>query len=157
MGFTERVEALLEVVRNPVGTDYATFSHVDDGTYVFEAVDAPGDADQLRQLLQNLLDNPLEYTGDAPPRIEITAERDGSEWMISVHDEGIGIPPDDQDRIFEVFQRGHQRKDNGGTSIGLAQCRRLVEQHGGEIWVESTPGDGATFAFSLPAASSNDE
>ncbi|SDJ42653.1 PAS domain S-box-containing protein [Natronorubrum texcoconense] len=111
-----------------------------------------GDASQLRQLFQNLLQNAIEYSGDEPPRIEITAERAGCDWIVSVRDEGVGIDPDDTDRIFEVFQRLHTYEEHSGTGIGLALCRRIVERHGGEIWVESTPEDGTTFSFTLPTA-----
>ncbi|WP_339102731.1 PAS domain S-box protein [Haloterrigena salinisoli] len=110
-----------------------------------------GDADQLRQVFQNLLDNAIEYSGDEPPRIEITAERRGERWTVSVADEGIGLEADDQERIFDVFQRLHSREEHAGTGIGLALCERIVERHGGEIWVESEPGEGSTFAFTLPA------
>ncbi|WIV68394.1 PAS domain S-box protein [Natrialbaceae archaeon AArc-T1-2] len=110
-----------------------------------------GDGNQLRQVFQNLLDNAIEYSGDEPPRIHVSADRDGSEWIVSVRDEGIGIDPDDQERIFEVFQRLHTHGENDGMGIGLALCERIVERHGGEMWVESESGDGATFSFTLPA------
>ncbi|WP_226040675.1 PAS domain S-box protein [Natrinema sp. DC36] len=111
-----------------------------------------GDASQLRQVLQNLLSNALEYSGDEPPQVSVDAERRGREWVISVHDEGIGIDPDDQERVFEVFQRLHSREKYSGTGIGLALCQRIIERHGGEIWVDSESGAGATFSFVLPAA-----
>ncbi|WP_339106043.1 ATP-binding protein [Haloterrigena salinisoli] len=111
-----------------------------------------GDADQLRQLFQNLLDNAIEYSGDEPPRVELSVTRDGSEWIVSVRDEGIGVDPDDQQRIFEVFQRLHTHDEHAGTGIGLALCERIVERHGGEIWLESEPGEGSTFSVTLPAA-----
>ncbi|MDS0477908.1 PAS domain S-box protein [Natrinema sp. 1APR25-10V2] len=109
-----------------------------------------GDASQLRQVFQNLLSNALAYSGDEPPRVHIGAERRDSEWVISVEDEGIGIEPDEHERIFEVFQRLHSHEERDGTGIGLALCKRIVERHGGEIWVESEPGDGSTFSFTLP-------
>ena len=111
-----------------------------------------GDANQLRQLFQNLLSNAIEYSGDEPPEIDIEAERRGEAWTISVRDEGIGIDPVDQNRVFEVFQRLHSREDHPGTGIGLALCQRIVERHGGEIWVEAEPGTGSTFSVTLPAA-----
>ena len=110
-----------------------------------------GDASQLRQLLQNLVDNAIEYSGDEPPRIRIAAERRGDEWAISVEDDGIGIDPDDQDRVFEVFQRLHTTDEYDGTGIGLALCERIVERHGGDIWLESEPDVGTTVSFTLPA------
>ncbi|WP_207586249.1 ATP-binding protein [Halomontanus rarus] len=111
-----------------------------------------GDEGQLRQVLQNLVSNAIEYSDDGPPRIEIDAERrNGATWTISVRDEGPGIEPADQDRIFQVFQRLHSQAEHAGTGIGLALCQRIVERHGGEIWVDSEPGAGATFSFTLPA------
>ena len=111
-----------------------------------------GDRDQLRQVFQNLLKNAIEYSGEEPPEIQVGAERSGDEWLVSVADEGVGIDPDDQERIFEVFQRLHSHEDHAGTGIGLALVERIVERHGGDIWVESEPGEGATFYFTLPAA-----
>ncbi|MFC4436941.1 MULTISPECIES: PAS domain-containing protein [Natrialbaceae] len=111
-----------------------------------------GDAEQLRQVFQNLLDNAIEYSGDEPPRIRVETERLGSGWRVSVRDEGIGIDTDDQGRVFEVFQRLHGQDEGSGTGIGLALCQRIVERHDGEIRVESEPGEGATFSFTLPEA-----
>ncbi|SEQ92513.1 PAS domain S-box protein [Natrinema salaciae] len=110
-----------------------------------------GDPSQLRQVLQNLLSNAITYSGDDPPRIRVGAERRNGEWVLSVTDEGIGIDPEDQDRVFTVFDRLHSREEYAGTGIGLALCERIVERHGGEIWVDSEPGEGATFSFTLPA------
>ncbi|MDS0474632.1 PAS domain S-box protein [Natrinema sp. 1APR25-10V2] len=110
-----------------------------------------GDASQLRQVFQNLLANALTYSGDEPPRVHVGADRRSEEWVISVKDEGIGIDAEDTDRIFEVFQRLHSHEEHEGTGIGLALCRRIVERHGGEIWVESEPGEGSAFSFTLPS------
>jgi PAS domain S-box-containing protein len=115
-----------------------------------------GDRGQLRQLFQNLLDNAMTYSGDEPPRIRVSAEREGSQWRLSVSDEGVGIDPGDADRIFEVFQSLHG-PDDQGSGIGLALCKRIVERHGGDIWVESSPGEGATFSFTLPNPGDVDE
>jgi len=112
-----------------------------------------GDPSQLRQVFQNLLSNAIEYSGDQPPSVKISAERDGHEWIISIQDDGVGIDSEDQDRIFEVFQRLHSQDEHPGTGIGLSLCRRIVERHDGEIWVDSEPGEGTTFSFTLPAAS----
>ncbi|WP_339104063.1 MEDS domain-containing protein [Haloterrigena salinisoli] len=109
-----------------------------------------GDRNQLHQLFQNLLSNALEYSGDEPPRVEIAATRDGPQWTVSVSDEGIGIEPAEQERIFEVFERLHSRAEYDGTGIGLALCQRIVERHGGEIRVDSEPGEGATFSVTFP-------
>ncbi|WP_137288515.1 PAS domain-containing sensor histidine kinase [Natronorubrum halophilum] len=116
-----------------------------------------GDASQLRQLFQNLVDNAIEYSGEEPPRVAISATREGDEWLISVSDEGIGIDSADEDRVFEVFERLHSHEEHAGTGIGLALCRRIVERHGGEIWVDSDSGDGTTFSFTLPAVRSRTE
>ena len=109
-----------------------------------------GDEGQLRQVFQNLVTNAIEYSGDEPPRITVSAERNGATWRISVHDDGIGIDSDETDRIFELFQRLHSHDECDGTGIGLALCRRIVERHGGAIGVESEPGEGSTFSFTLP-------
>jgi light-regulated signal transduction histidine kinase (bacteriophytochrome) len=111
-----------------------------------------GDASQVRQVFQNLVSNAIEYSGDDPPRIHISAEPDGERRVISISDEGIGIDPADTERIFEVFQRLHNQEEHAGTGIGLALCRRVVERHEGDIWVESDPGEGTTFHFTLPLA-----
>ncbi|WP_226038758.1 ATP-binding protein [Natrinema sp. DC36] len=109
-----------------------------------------GDEEQLRHVFQNLLDNAIEYSGEGAPRVDVSAERDGDEWRIAVRDDGIGIDADELDRIFEVFERLHPPDEHEGTGIGLALCERIVERHCGEIWVESVPGDGATFYFTIP-------
>jgi two-component sensor histidine kinase len=118
---------------------------------VAELPDVEGDESQLRQLFQNLVSNAIEYGGDESPVVCVSAERLGDEWVISVRDEGVGIDPADRDRIFEVFQRLHSYHESSGTGIGLAICKRIADRHGGEIWVESTPGDGSTFSVTLPA------
>jgi two-component sensor histidine kinase len=110
-----------------------------------------GDETQLRQLFQNLLSNALEYGGDERPVVRVEAERRGSEWHVSVRDEGIGIEPGNQKRIFDVFERLHGYHERRGTGIGLAICERIVERHGGEIRVESIPNEGSTFVLTLPA------
>ncbi|WP_425603055.1 sensor histidine kinase [Halosolutus gelatinilyticus] len=112
--------------------------------------DVRGDASQLRQLFQNLLENAIEYSGDEPPRVRVSATRTDGERVLSISDEGIGIDPEDQDRIFEVFQRLHTQDEHAGTGIGLALCKRIAERHGGEIQVDSELGEGATFSVSLP-------
>ncbi|MDF9747907.1 PAS domain-containing sensor histidine kinase [Natrinema salsiterrestre] len=108
-----------------------------------------GDASQLRQLFQNLLKNAIEYSGDEPPHANVSATGSGDEWTLSVTDEGIGIDPENQERIFEVFERLHTQEEHAGTGIGLALCKRIVERHGGEIWVDSTPSGGARFSLTL--------
>jgi PAS domain S-box-containing protein len=111
-----------------------------------------GDAGQLHRLLQNLIGNALKFTASQPPVVRIGAEPDGERWRVFVADEGIGIEPQYADRIFDVFQRLHTPDEYPGTGIGLAICRAIVERHGGTIGVESGPGEGSTFSFTLPAA-----
>jgi PAS domain S-box-containing protein len=109
------------------------------------------DESQLLHLLQNLVANALKFRGPEAPRLEIFSRDGRGEWIICVRDNGIGLDPQQADRIFLVFQRLHSRDKYEGTGIGLAICKKIVERHGGRIWVESAPGAGATFCFSLPA------
>src|SRR6185503_2683900 len=115
----------------------------------------PGDATQLIQLFQNLLANALKYCGPEPPRIQVSATKEnegsGESWHFAVRDQGIGIEAKHFERIFVIFQRLHSREDYPGTGIGLAVCKKIVERHGGRIWVESKAGAGTTFHFTLPA------
>ncbi len=111
-----------------------------------------GDQAQLTQLYQNLIGNAIKFRGDKPPRVYLGAERDGETWRLSVADNGIGIAPEQHERIFVLFQRLHGRDKYSGTGIGLAVCRRIVERHGGKLRVRSEEGAGATFSFSLPVA-----
>lgn len=103
---------------------------------------------QLENLFQNLISNALKYSDDAP-RVEITTEQRNESWEFSVIDNGIGIDPDKTDQIFEVFKRLHPDDEYQGTGIGLSLCQEIVENHDGEIWVESEPGEGTTFSFTL--------
>ncbi len=111
-----------------------------------------GDGSQLRQVFQNLIENAIVYNESLSPQIHIDAKRRRNEWEVSVHDNGVGIDPDDQERIFSVFDRLHSRDEYDGTGLGLALCERIVERHDGEMWVESDPNQGSTFSFTLPAA-----
>jgi PAS domain S-box-containing protein len=107
----------------------------------------------MTQLLQNLIGNAVKFHDPSrPPRIHISARRQGPNWEVSVEDNGIGIPPEALERVFGVFQRLHSRSRYAGSGIGLATCKRIVERYGGRIWAQSTPGQGATFRFLLPAA-----
>jgi len=110
------------------------------------------DPTQLGEIFQNLIDNAIKFHGDQPPRIEIQARREAGQWMFSVKDNGIGIEPQHQKRIFQMFQRLHGHNEYSGTGIGLAVCRKIVERNGGRIWVESAKDVGADFRFTLPAA-----
>jgi len=109
-----------------------------------------GDRVLLIQLLQNLISNAVKYRGEARPRVEVSAREDGERWAFSVKDNGIGLEPRFAEKIFAPFQRLHTREEYKGTGIGLAIVQQVVERHGGQVWVESTPGEGATFFFTLP-------
>jgi chemotaxis family two-component system sensor kinase Cph1 len=108
------------------------------------------DRSQLAQLLQNLIGNGLKYHGTERPTVHVSAIRQGGEWVISVRDNGIGIAPRHQERVFEIFRRLHNQQEYPGTGIGLAVCRRVVNRHGGRIWVESEVGKGSNFLFTIP-------
>jgi len=109
-----------------------------------------GDVGQLGLVLQNLIGNALKFRSAPAPHIHIGARRDGRQWVFTVRDNGIGIEPQYRERIFQVFQRLHPRSQYPGTGIGLAICKKIIERHGGRIWVESERGQGATFYFTLP-------
>jgi signal transduction histidine kinase len=111
-----------------------------------------GDATQLTQLLQNLLGNAIKFRGERAPQIHVGAEAQDGCWRLSVRDNGIGIARQHFERIFTLFQRLHSRSAYPGTGIGLAVCKKIVERHGGQMWVESEPGSGATFYFTIPRA-----
>jgi len=110
-----------------------------------------GDQSQLTQLFQNLIGNALKFRASRPPRVQVWAEQQDGHWAFGVSDNGIGIEPQYAEKIFTVFQRLHTREEYPGTGIGLALCKKIVERHGGKIWVESQPGQGSTFRFTLPA------
>jgi signal transduction histidine kinase len=108
-------------------------------------------ATQLQQLFQNLIGNAIKYCRpDVRPVIDVQARRDNDYWLFSVRDNGIGIESDYKERIFGLFKRLHTGDEYSGTGIGLAICQRIVERYRGRIWVESEPGKGSTFFFSLP-------
>ncbi|MFZ1933638.1 MAG: ATP-binding protein [Thermoguttaceae bacterium] len=107
------------------------------------------DAGQLTQVFQNLIGNALKFRSEAPPKIRVDACREEDYWRFSAHDNGIGIDAKFQDHIFEMFRRLHTRQQYDGSGIGLAICKKIVDRHGGRIWVESEPGQGATFHFTI--------
>jgi light-regulated signal transduction histidine kinase (bacteriophytochrome) len=108
------------------------------------------DPSQLTQLFQNLISNALKFRQEASPQIHIAVKSTDDKWLFSVQDNGIGMEVQYLDRIFIIFQRLHSRTDYPGTGIGLAVCKKIVEQHGGTLWVDSQPGRGSTFHFTLP-------
>jgi len=129
------------------------------------------DESQLVQSFQNLIENAIKFRGDEVPRIHISATRGSTfvdsdsrqenqhheAWVFAVRDNGIGLEPEFFERIFTIFQRLHSRDEYAGTGIGLAVCKKIVERHGGRIWVESELGKGTTFFFSIPALGSESE
>ncbi len=109
------------------------------------------DRTQLRMLLQNLLTNAVKFRGDEPPRVDVTATRKDGAWEIAIADNGIGIEARHHDQVFTIFRRLHERSRYPGTGIGLAIVKKIVERHGGEVRLESAPGEGSRFSFTLPA------
>jgi chemotaxis family two-component system sensor kinase Cph1 len=110
-----------------------------------------GDAEILTKVLKHLIGNAVKYCGTSHPSIHISSRRQNLEWVFSVHDNGPGIDEAFQRRIFGVFKRLHGN-ENPGTGLGLAFCKKAIEWHRGRIWVESAPGEGSTFYFTLPSA-----
>jgi light-regulated signal transduction histidine kinase (bacteriophytochrome) len=108
------------------------------------------DEGQLTQVLQNLVGNAIKFGGEQVPHIHLGAKQVEGEWVFSVKDQGIGMDPQYKDRIFLIFQRLHNRAEYRGTGIGLAICKRIIERHGGRIWVESELNQGSTFYFTIP-------
>lgn len=118
---------------------------------VGEMPSVKADRTQIRQLFQNLIENAIKFRSENSPVIDITAERHEADWLFEVKDNGIGIDPQFHDRIFTIFQRLHERDKFPGTGIGLAVVKKIIERHGGKIAVESEPGSGSCFTFSMPA------
>lgn len=150
----ERVN-LEEVAEHVVGTLSETLEGAGVDVHVGELPTVVADPSQMHQLLQNLVSNAAKFRQEKDPRIWIEAERDGTDWVISVRDNGIGIDEEYLEKIFVIFQRLHDRGEYPGTGIGLAICRKIVEGHGGRIWVDSPPDRagverGAEFRFTIP-------
>jgi light-regulated signal transduction histidine kinase (bacteriophytochrome) len=129
----------LEVTISDVG---ATITHDPLPTVEYDAM-------RLSQLFQNLLANAIKYRGDRTPKVHISAKKVVGETVFSISDNGIGIDPKYCEQIFGIFKRLHGREYEG-TGIGLAMCKKIVERQGGRIWVDSKPGEGSTFFFSIP-------
>ncbi len=140
---TTVLQAVVDELEETIETSGATITHDTLPTVV-------ADSAQLHQLLHNLLTNALKFVGERPPRIYLSAVADVTEWQVSVRDNGIGMEPGTSERIFVMFQRLHTQDEYPGTGIGLAICKRIVDRHGGRIWVESQPHRGSTFVFTLP-------
>ena len=141
------VEKVLEDLSLPIAETQAIVTMSDLPT-------VQASATQMAQLFLNLIGNGIKFQGDATPRIRIEAKLQPEEWLISVQDNGIGIKPQYAERIFQIFQRLHSRSEYSGTGIGLAICQKIVEGHGGRIWVASEPGQGSSFYITLPVSSS---
>lgn len=142
------------VCLNHVFDDVLELLHtdIDDANAIVTRDSLPemvGDQGQISQLLQNLIGNGIKYRGEQPLRVHVSFEQQGAQSIISIKDNGIGIPTQYREKIFEIFRRLHTQKAYAGTGIGLAVCRRIVHRHGGQIWVESVDGKGSTFYFTF--------
>jgi len=144
----ERVD-LRDVVKRALLNLRASIDERSAEVLVGDLPNVRGDASQLLQLFQNLIANGIKYNTNDRPRIEIAASRTNGEATLTVRDDGIGIAPEYHERIFRIFQRLHSRSEFPGTGVGLALCSRIVERHGGRIWVDSVEGEGASFSFTL--------
>ena len=107
------------------------------------------DGGQLVQLFQNLIGNGIKFHGEEAPHVHISVQVRDTDYLFSVRDNGIGIAPEYYDRLFKIFQRLHTREEYPGSGIGLAVCKRIVERHGGQIWIDSQVGKGSTIYFTL--------
>jgi light-regulated signal transduction histidine kinase (bacteriophytochrome) len=140
-----------EFILNQVQSDLEIYAKENKATISHDPLpEVMADSSQLAQVFQNLIANGIKFHGEKAPKIHISAEKKANEWLFSVKDNGIGIDPQYSEKIFEVFKRLHRKEDYPGTGIGLAICKKIVERHGGRIWVESELGKGATFYFTLP-------
>ncbi|ADJ13707.1 PAS domain S-box protein [Halalkalicoccus jeotgali] len=171
----ERMRRMIDdlLTYSRIGTDDITLQAVDPNEVIDRVLDSiriaieeenadvtvedlptvEGDAQQLGQLFQNLISNAIAYSGEAPPEIHVSATEYDDGWQFSVSDSGVGIDPDQIDEVFEIFSSGTV---SSSTGIGLAICKKIVQQHGGEIWVESEPGTGSTFHFTISDTDTTD-
>ncbi len=141
-----------DVVRDVLANLQSSITHAGAEVACGELPTVVGDRVQLVQLLQNLVGNAILYRSERPPRIHIDARRLGEFWEFSVDDNGIGIAPEHQQQIFEIFKRLHSRDKYPGTGIGLAVCKKIVQRHGGQLTVESRVGSGSVFRFTIPTS-----
>jgi len=141
-----------ETVRGAIVDLDAAIAEADATVEVGELPVVRGDASLLTLVFRNLIGNAVKFRSDAPPDVRIDARRDGDVWSISCSDNGIGIDAEYADRVFVIFQRLHPKDEYAGTGIGLAMCRKIVEHHGGQIWLDPDAGPGTTFRFTLPVA-----
>jgi PAS domain S-box-containing protein len=141
--FNKVIESALQNLELSLEDKAATVTHDNMPTLMADRV-------QVMQLFQNLISNAIKFHGNAPPQIHLGVEKQADEFVFQVRDNGIGIDPQYAERIFLVFQRLHGKREYPGTGIGLAICKKIVERHGGRIWVESAPGEGSTFFFTIP-------
>ena len=137
------LEATLAVLRLAIRESSATVTHDKLPTI-------QGDETQIGQLFQNLIGNALEYEHGDAPEVHVGCRQDGGQWLFSVRDNGIGFDPQFAQKIFLIFQRLHTKEKYSGTGVGLALCKKIVERHGGKIWVESDVGKGSKFFFTIP-------
>ena len=144
---------LNDTLNRAIGSLAAAISEADADIEIGELPVVGGDAVQLSRLFENLLSNAVKFCGEEKPLIKIGAEMKGGAWLFFVSDNGIGIDERHHERIFNVFERLHGAGEYPGTGIGLSICKKVVERHGGRIWVEGTPGGGSTFRFVLPELS----
>ncbi|ADZ10498.1 multi-sensor signal transduction histidine kinase [Methanobacterium lacus] len=141
---------LVEVALDDVSFNLKSSIEENNATITYDPLPTiNGDPSQIRQLFQNLISNAIKFHGDTPPKIHVSAQELDDECIFGVTDNGIGINQNHQEQIFSIFKRLHTRKDYEGTGIGLAICKRIVERHGGKIWVESEEGNGSTFYFTI--------
>jgi signal transduction histidine kinase len=141
---------LNDTVNRAIGALAAAISEADADLEIDPLPVVGGDQGQLSRLFENLISNAIKFRGERKPLVKVRSELRGGAWHLSVSDNGIGIEERHRERIFNVFQRLHGAGEYAGTGIGLSICKKVVERHGGRIWVEETPGGGSTFRFVLP-------
>mgnify|MGYP000894017674 FL=1 len=148
----------IEVILNRVLTNLSVSIKENSATITHDTLpEIMVDGTQMTQVLQNLIKNALKFRSKDNPKIHISASQKDKYWLFSVKDNGIGIDPKYSERIFEVFKRLHKKRDYPGTGIGLSICKKIVERHGGRIWVDSKLGEGSTFYFNIPVSNFDEE